>query len=135
MRDVTADLKSLRLYGMAAAWRDLVEQGSQTSLESAGWLIEHLLQAETSDRAMRSVNYQMGAAKFPVHRDLAGFDFEVSPVDRKLVGTLATAAFTWLAGLRLARTFLRWFAREISSASSLLLRPSRLTLIRGNPRC
>ncbi|MFX6218117.1 ATP-binding protein, partial [Acinetobacter baumannii] len=78
MRDVTTALKSLRLYGMAAAWRDLVEQGSQTSLESAGWLIEHLLQAETSDRALRSVNYQMGAAKFPVHRDLAGFDFESS---------------------------------------------------------
>ncbi len=36
----------------------------------------------------------MHAAKFPVHRDMAGFDFEVSPVDRKLVGTLATAAFT-----------------------------------------
>jgi hypothetical protein len=29
-----------------------------------------------------------------VHRDLAGFDFEVSPVDRKLVTTLATTAFT-----------------------------------------
>ena len=36
----------------------------------------------------------MKAAKFPVHRDMAGFDFEVSPVDRKLVGTLATTAFT-----------------------------------------
>jgi DNA replication protein DnaC len=37
---------------------------------------------------------QMKAAKFPVHRDLAGFDFEVSPVDCKLVSTLATTAFT-----------------------------------------
>jgi DNA replication protein DnaC len=36
----------------------------------------------------------MKAARFPVHRDLAGFDFEVSPVDRKLVTTLATTAFT-----------------------------------------
>jgi DNA replication protein DnaC len=43
---------------------------------------------------MRSVSHQMTAAKFPVHRDLAGFDFEVSPVDRKLVTTLAGAAFT-----------------------------------------
>jgi DNA replication protein DnaC len=36
----------------------------------------------------------MKAARFPVHRDMAGFDFEVSPVDRKLVTTLATTAFT-----------------------------------------
>ena len=53
------------------------------------WLLEHLLQAETTDRAMRSVSHQMHAAKFPVHRDLAGFDFEVSPVDRKLIQQLA----------------------------------------------
>ena len=97
MRDVAAELKTLRLYGMAAAWCDLVEQGSQTSLDSAGWLIEHLLQAETSDRAMRSVNYQMGAAKFPVHRDLAGFDLESSRVDRALIEQLAGTEFTELA--------------------------------------
>ena len=44
---------------------------------------------------MRSVSHQMHAAKFPVHRDLAGFDFEVSPVDRKLVNLLAGTAFMW----------------------------------------
>ena len=59
--------------------------------------IEHLLQAETSDRAMRSVNYQMGAAKFPVHRDLAGFDLESSRVDRALIEQLAGTEFTELA--------------------------------------
>ena len=31
---------------------------------------------------MRLVSYQMHTAKFPVHRDLAGFDFECSPVDK-----------------------------------------------------
>jgi hypothetical protein len=31
----------------------------------------------------------MHTAKFPVHRDLAGFDFDVSPVDRKLIHQLA----------------------------------------------
>jgi hypothetical protein len=43
---------------------------------------------------MRSVRYQMNAAQFPVHRDLAGFDFEVSKVDKKLVMTLADTGFT-----------------------------------------
>jgi DNA replication protein DnaC len=94
MRDLGAELKQLRLHGMAGAWTDLVEQGTPAGLDSSRWLIEHLLQAETTDRAMRSVNHQMHAAKFPVHRDLAGFDFEVSPVDRKLVLQLAETDFT-----------------------------------------
>jgi hypothetical protein len=63
-------------------------------LDSSRWLLEHLLQAEGTDRAMRSVSHQMHAAKFPMHRDLAGFDFGISPVDRKLVTTLAEATFT-----------------------------------------
>lgn len=94
MRDVTAELKSLRLHGMAGAWGELVEQGRDAGLDSSRWLIEHLLQAETTDRAMRSVTYQMSAAKFPAHRDLAGFDFESSRVDRALIDQLADMSFT-----------------------------------------
>jgi DNA replication protein DnaC len=92
--DVLVELKALRLHGMAGAWADLVEQGGNASIESSRWLIEHLLQAEGTDRAMRSVSHQMKSARFPVHRDMAGFDFELSPVDRKLVSLLATTAFT-----------------------------------------
>ena len=92
--DVLVELKALRLHGMAGAWADLVEQGGNAGIESSRWLIEHLLQAEGTDRVMRSVSHQMKAAKFPVHRDLAGFDFEVSAVDRKLVSTLVTTALT-----------------------------------------
>ena len=65
MRDVTTELKDLRLHGMASAWTDLMAQGT-TSTESSKWLIEHLLQAENTDRAMRSVSHQMNVAKFPV---------------------------------------------------------------------
>ena len=94
MRDVSAELKELRLHGMAAAWADLVAQGTLASLESSRWLIEHLLEVERSERAMRSISYQMSAAKFPVHRDLAGFDFEHSPVERALIDQLADLSFT-----------------------------------------
>ena len=97
MRELMVELKQLRLHGMALAWAELIEQGGEGvggSLDAARWLVEHLLQAETTDRAMRSVSHQMNAAKFPVHRELAGFDFEASPVDRKLIHTLAETAFT-----------------------------------------
>ncbi len=94
MRDVMVELKQLRLHGMVGAWGDLVEQGGNVGLENASWLVEHLLQAEAVDRGMRSVKHQMHTARFPVHRDLAGFDFDVSPVDRKLVMKLAELDFT-----------------------------------------
>ncbi len=93
MRDLGAELKQLRLHGMASTWTDLLDQ-DQAGLDSARWLIERLLQAETTDRAMRSVSHQMHAAKFPIHRDLAGFDFTISPVDHKLVLQLADTHFT-----------------------------------------
>ena len=94
MRELIAQLKELRLHGMAAAWAELTEQGGNAALEASRWLLEHLLQAEITDRATRSVRYQITTAKFPVHRDLAGFDFELSPVDRKLVMQLADLSFT-----------------------------------------
>lgn len=94
MRELITELKELRLHGMAGAWADLVEQGTNAAVDSSRWLIEHLLQAEATDRAMRSVRHQMHAAKFPVHRDFAGFDFDISPVDRKLVMQLADMSFT-----------------------------------------
>ena len=93
-RDLTVELKQLRLHGMSGAWSELSEQGRNTELDASRWLLEHLLAAENTDRALRSVSHQMHAAKFPLHRDLAGFDFEVSPVDRTLVNQLATADFT-----------------------------------------
>jgi DNA replication protein DnaC len=93
-RDIQAELKSLRLVGMAMAWADLVEQGGTAELQASRWLIEHLLQAEAVNRHMRSIAHQTKAARFPVHRDLAGFNFEASQVDRALVHKLADLSFT-----------------------------------------
>lgn len=92
-RDVITELKELRLRGMVSAWEDLTAQGD-TAIASSKWLIEHLLQAEQTYRAMASVSHQMKAAKLPLHRDLAGFDFASSKVDEDLVGRLATLEFS-----------------------------------------
>ena len=94
MRDVIGELKQLRLHGMASAFADLLEQRSSGGLDTSRWLIEHLIQAEHTDRGLRSIQHQMHAARFPIHRDLAGFDFTASPVERKLIDQLADLSFT-----------------------------------------
>ncbi|MGH8831902.1 MAG: IS21-like element helper ATPase IstB [Polaromonas sp.] len=91
-RDVTTELKELRLHGMVGAWTDMLAQG-ESSVAASKWLIEHLLQAEHTDRAMRSISHQMKAARFPIHRDLAGFDFAAAKVDENLISKLSTMEF------------------------------------------
>jgi len=93
MRDLMAELKELRLHGMASAWEELASQG-ESSTTSSKWLLEHLLQQEHADRAVRSVNHQMNMAKLPMHRDLAGFDFSASSADARLVRDLSNLEFT-----------------------------------------
>jgi len=94
MRDLATELKALRLYGMAAAWASLTAQGESARVDAARWLVEHLVDEEQTDRALRSISHQMHAARFPVHRDLAGFDFAQAKVDRGLITELADLAFT-----------------------------------------
>ncbi len=94
MRNVTAEFKELRLHGMAGAWEEFAAQGDSLTLQTSRQIVEHLLEAEHTDRHLRSIRYQLHSAKFPVHRELAGFDFEQSKVDQGLVGELATLDFT-----------------------------------------
>ena len=96
-RDIITELKELRLHGMATAWDELSAtegQSADVGVQTSRWLVEHLLQAEYTQRALASVRHQMKAARFPLHRDLAGFDFEGTKVDKKLVNQLSTLDFT-----------------------------------------
>ena len=97
MSDILSQLKALKLHGMADSYAELRSQGASgatASLESSEWLLRHLLEAESTDRGIRSISYQMHAAKFPVHRNLAGFDFSQAKVDEALIKRLATMEFT-----------------------------------------
>jgi DNA replication protein DnaC len=76
---VVTTLKSMKLHGMASAVAELAEQGSPASKQS-GELLDKLIKAEVAEREVRSINYQMKIARFPAHRDLAGFDFAESSV-------------------------------------------------------
>ncbi len=97
MTDIISQLKALKLHGMADSYAELQSQGASgatASMESSVWLLRHLLEAESTDRVIRSVRYQINAAKFPVHRNLTGFDFSQSKVDERLIDQLAGMAFT-----------------------------------------
>lgn len=91
MPDIMTQLKALKLHGMADSYAELVSQGAHgatASLASSEWLLRHLVEAESTDRAIRSIAYQMHTARFPIHRNLDGFDFSQSSVDMALIGLL-----------------------------------------------
>ena len=93
MRDIPAELRALRLHGMANTWTELQEtEGNRGSGMQS--VLERLLEAEHTDRAVRSTAHQMAKARFPAHRDLAGFDIEGSRPDQLLIEALATLEFT-----------------------------------------
>ena len=97
MPDLISQLKALKLHGMAESYVELKNQGASgatASMASSEWLLRHLVEAEATDRAIRSISYQMHVVRFPAHRDLAGFDFSQSKVDEPLIWRLATMQFT-----------------------------------------
>jgi DNA replication protein DnaC len=85
-------LKTLKLFGMADTINQLAEQASPR-YQQALPLLEMLLKAEVAEREVRSINYQMSAARFPAYRDLAGFEFSESQVDEALVRALHRCEF------------------------------------------
>ena len=90
--EIIADLKALKLNGMASCYPELVAKSRHSEFEPDGFM-KQLIEAETAERTVRSMAYQMGAARFPMHRDLSGFDFTASHVDETLIRELHQGKF------------------------------------------
>ena len=90
--DRLSQLKSLRLYGMATAWSELLAEGPRLPMQPEAWL-DRLIDAEQTDRQVRSLRYQMKAARFPIHRDLTGIDWTETPLVQAQIEQLATSTF------------------------------------------
>ena len=90
--DRIAQLKAMRLYGMAAAW---AEHQAEAPLRPASpeAMLDRLIEAEQADRKARSLRYPLKTARFPGHRDLAGFVWAETPLQRAQVEQLASAGF------------------------------------------
>lgn len=90
--ETAAQLRALKLHGMAQTWPELLAQARHNDFAPEAFM-QALLKAEIAERAVRSINYQMTAARFPAHRDIANFDFNQSNVDENLVRELHTIKF------------------------------------------
>ena len=91
MQNLVEDLRSLKLYGMAQTLPEVLAK-SRTGA-TLDILLTQLIRAEQSDRQVRSLQYQMKVAKFPHPRDLAGFNFDESPIQVEQLQTLAAGEF------------------------------------------
>jgi DNA replication protein DnaC len=90
--DLLNQLKALHLYGMATAWTELQAEKPKQAHRPELWL-ERMLAAEQTDRQLKSLRYQLKSARFPIHRDLLGIDWNETPLAQALLEQLATAAF------------------------------------------
>ena len=90
--DRLAQLNGLRLHGMATAWSELLAEAPRRAMQPEAWL-DRLIEAELADRQLRSLRYQLKAARFPVHRDLTGIDWAETPLPQAQNQQLANAAF------------------------------------------
>ena len=86
-------LKSLQLFGMAIAWRELQAEAPRNKTLSPEALLLRLPDAEQADRQARSLRYQLKAARFPIHRDLTAFDWSETPLDSARIQQLAKGDF------------------------------------------
>ena len=89
---VVVMLRSLKMYGMAQAVGELIEQGAP-AFDAAVPILSQLLKAELAEREVRSIAYQIKAAKFPAYKDLVGFDFASSEVNEAMVRQLHRGEF------------------------------------------
>ena len=86
-------LRGLKMFGMAQAVGELMEQGSP-AFDAAVPILSQLLKAETAEREVRSIAYQLKAARFPTYKDLAGFDFGAGEINEALARQLHRCEFT-----------------------------------------
>lgn len=90
--DIMAAFKALSLHGMASAWPEMLGTARMKALDHET-VMHQLLKAERAQREVRSMAYQMRAARFPAHRDLDGFAFDQASVDEVLVRELHQMKF------------------------------------------
>ena len=90
--EILATMSELKLYGMKAAYDELIATAVKRQHEPQR-VVGDLLAAEISEKQARSIKYQITIAKLPLARDIDDFVFDDTPVNETLVRDLAGSAF------------------------------------------
>jgi DNA replication protein DnaC len=90
--EVIGQLRTLKLYGMVGVYDEAVTQGIRRN-NSVQDILMTLCMAEVAERKTRSIKYQLGIAKFPVHKNLDTFSFTESQINEALIRDLFTGSF------------------------------------------
>jgi DNA replication protein DnaC len=77
---------------MVQAVTDLIEQGAP-AFDAAVPILSQLLKAEMAEREVRSIAYDMKAARFPAYKDISGFNFAASEINEATVRQLHRCEF------------------------------------------
>src|SRR5215210_1035848 len=82
----------LKLAGMRAAFDEVLANGVKRQ-HAAQQIVGDLLAAEIAEQQARSIRYQVAAAKLPLAKELADFDFAGGLINEGLVRELAVGTF------------------------------------------
>ena len=85
-------LRLLKLYGMVGVYDEAVTQGIRRN-NSVQEILMTLCLAEAAERKARSIKYQLGIAKFPIHKNLDTFSFSGAQVNEAQIKDLYTGSF------------------------------------------
>ena len=90
--DIMAAMGELKLYGMRAAYDELMAVAVRRQHEPRQ-IVGDLLAAEINEKKARSVKYQITTAKLPYAREIEEFTFDDTPINETLVRDLASGEF------------------------------------------
>ena len=85
-------MRELKLIGMKAAYDEVLSNALKRQ-HPAQDIVGSLLQAEIAEKQARSIRYQVAAAKLPLIKEVADFDFSGTPINEGLVRDMATGSF------------------------------------------
>jgi len=85
-------LKELKLQGMRRSYDEVLEHGRRSGAIPEKLLLM-LLKAEMGERQVRSIRYRLGIAKFPMNKDMDGFDFHEASVNEAKIRDLYQGGF------------------------------------------
>jgi DNA replication protein DnaC len=90
--EILAAMSELKLYGMKAAFDEIIATAVKRQHEPQR-IIGDLLRAESAEKQVRSIRYQITIAKLPLAKDIADFRFNDTPINEMLVRDLTGGDF------------------------------------------